>query len=379
MESLEKTNWSLVFLLLLAGLFAAAQFGKLTLTLGVLQQHYPDGGVFVPLLVSTIGFVGIALGAVAGSVVAALGLSRVLVLGLLTGGALSLLQTSLPSLPVFALLRVAEGVSHLAIVVATPTSMASIANDADRPFVMGIWAAFFGISMAVLAVILPSLLAFGGLPLVLAFHGAGMIVMGVWLWRVLPRSDRSALPRVRVIEDHRVIYSHPRLLIPGASFVCYTMIYIALLGVLPLARDLPQWSIAAFPIISIFGTVLGGWVAKFVAPDQVVAAGFVATIFATGLSFVLSDAIWPLFVLFLMMAFIPAGSFAAIPHFNYSQADRARATGGLAQLGNVGTSFGTPLFALAQLWGGFGLMCVLAALCCLLGLAMTRALAGRIK
>ncbi|MEM6409592.1 MAG: MFS transporter [Pseudomonadota bacterium] len=379
MDSGSKTNWPLVGLLLVAGLFAAAQFGKLTLTLALLQAQYPDGGVLVPLLVSIVGIVGIVLGAVAGSVVAGLGLARVVVIGLLAGGLLSLLQTMLPSLPVFAALRVAEGLSHLAIVVAVPTLMAQLSSDQDRPFVMGIWAAFFGIAMAILAAVLPGVLEVGGLPLLFACHGAGMIVTGLVLWHKLSPMPTISLPPLQFVEEHRLIYRSPRLLIPGAGFVCYTVLYIALLGVLPLARPLGPMDIAALPIISILGTILGGWVAKSVSPEQLVSAGFIATIFATGLAFALSAAVWPLYVLFLVMAFIPAGSFAAIPHFNTSASNRARATGGLAQLGNVGTSLGTPIFVLAQQKGGFALICLLTVLFCLAGLTVSRSLARRIK
>lgn len=199
METSEKTNWVLIALLLVAGLFAAAQFGKLTLTLEQLQFLYPEGGYFVPVLVSIVGMVGIALGAVAGSVVAGLGLNRVVLAGLFAGGVISLAQTALPSLPVFALLRIAEGVSHLAIVVAVPTLMASLSTDADRPFVMGIWAAFFGIAMAILALLLPTVLAQGGLGLVFAGHGVGMILVGLVLWPLLPTTPREGSSKISLI------------------------------------------------------------------------------------------------------------------------------------------------------------------------------------
>ncbi|MCY4335471.1 MAG: MFS transporter [Litoreibacter sp.] len=379
MEPSEKTNWVLIALLLLAGLFAAAQFGKLTLTLEPLQLHYPEGGFFVPVLVSIVGMVGIALGAVAGSVVAGIGLTRVVLAGLFAGGVISLAQTTLPSLPFFALLRIAEGVSHLAIVVAVPTLMASLSTDADRPFVMGIWAAFFGIAMAILALLLPTVLAQGGLALVFAGHGVGMILVGLVLWPLLPSMPRETSSKIRPVQEHRIIYSTPRLLIPGAGFVCYTIVYIALLGVLPLARVLSTWDIAALPIISIFGTILGGWVAKSLAPERLVGLGFLATIGVTAVALVLRDAVWPLFLLFLVMAFIPAGSFASIPHFNTQPKDRARATGGLAQLGNVGTTLGTPLFVFAQQQGGFTAICLLTITFCTMGLAVSRVIAKRIK
>jgi predicted MFS family arabinose efflux permease len=250
---------------------------------------------------------------------------------------------------------------------------------------MGIWASFFGISMALLAAMLPWVLAKGGLALVFAGHGVGMIVMAALLLPLLPklepgRASRSGRPgRVSFRAENRVIYTTPRLLIPGAGFVWYTILYIALLALLPVALGLPVWVVTALPLVSIIGTLWGGVLAKRVTPDRLVAIGFALTALATALVWVLSPAIWPLFVLFFVMALIPAASFASIPYFNAEATDRARATGGLAQLGNVGTTLGTPLFVLAFDAAGLGLVWGIMLVFCAAGLLSTRALAARIK
>lgn len=375
----QKTNWLLVFALLFAGLFAAAQFGKLTLTLPVLRETYPEGGALVPVLISIVGMVGILLGAVAGSVVARIGVARALTVALVAGGVLSLLESTLPSISAFALLRAMEGLSHLAIVVATPTLMASIASDKDRPVVMGIWAAFFGISMALIAVLLPSLLAVGGLSAVFLAHGAGMLAMALILYPLLPKARIATPVPVSYLAEHRMIYSTPRLLIAGGGFVWYTILYISLLAVLPVALNLPVWAITALPLISIAGTLWGGFLGKRIPPDQLVIAGFVLTIAASGVVYLASPAIWPLFGLFFVMALIPAASFAAIPYFNAAPTDRARATGGIAQLGNVGTTMGTPIFVLVFDQAGLGGVCLVMVLFCGLGIVSTALLRAKIK
>jgi predicted MFS family arabinose efflux permease len=374
-----KTNWILVFALLVAGLFAAGQFGKLTLTLPVLRETYPESGALAPVLISIVGMVGIFLGAVAGSAVARVGVARALTGALLAGGVLSLLESTLPNISLFAVLRAAEGLSHLAIVVATPTLMASIASDKDRSFVMGIWATFFGISMAITAVLLPSLLAIGGLSTVFLAHGLGMLAMALLLYPLLPK-ERIATPvPVSYINEHRIIYSTPRLLIPGGGFVWYTIIYISLLAVMPVALNLPIWAITALPLISIAGTLWGGLLGKRIPPDRLVVAGFVLTIAASGVVYLASPAIWPLFGLFFVMALIPAASFAAIPYFNDAATDRARATGGIAQLGNVGTTAGTPIFVLVYDQVGLAGVCITIALFCTVGIVCTAWLRAKIK
>lgn len=374
-----KTNWPLVFALLVAGLFAAAQFGKLTLTLPVLRETYAEGGAFVPVLISIVGMVGILLGTVAGAVVTRIGVARSLTGALVAGGVLSLIEATLPNITVFAGLRALEGLSHLAIVVAAPTLMASISAEKDRPVVMGIWATFFGTSMAITALLLPSLIGIGGLPAVFVAHGVGMLIMAALLYPLLPAHRIAQRVPVSYLAEHRILYSTPRLIIAGSGFVWYTIQYIALLAVLPIALDLPLWAITAIPLLSIVGTLWGGFLGKRIRPDQLVMIGFALTIAASGLVYVASPAIWPLMILFFVMAIIPAASFAAIPYFNAALTDRARATGGIAQLGNVGTTLGTPIFVLIFDQAGLAGVCVIIGLFCGVGMICTTVLRSKIK
>ena len=52
------------------------------------------------------------------------------------------------------------------------------------------------------------------------------------------------------------------------------------------------------------------------------------------------------------MGLVPGACFALIPHLNRTVADQALSTGGIAQMGNVGTTLGTPIFAAALGVGG---------------------------
>ena len=98
--SVRRTDWLLVFMLVLAGLFSAAQFGKLALALPQLRAAYPEDGALVPVLISVVGMVGIALGAVAGSVVTRVGVTRALCGALVAGGLLSVVQALMPGFTV---------------------------------------------------------------------------------------------------------------------------------------------------------------------------------------------------------------------------------------------------------------------------------------
>ncbi|GFE64152.1 MFS transporter [Litoreibacter roseus] len=366
-----RTDWPLIALLFVAGLFAAAQFGKYSLTLRELALIYPDSPALVPFLVSIVGTVGVIFGAVAGALVAKLGMSRMLLLALVVGALLAGVQALLLPLSVMLGLRIAGGFCHLVMVVALPTIMASESSDRDRPVVMAIWAMFFGVSFALTGLALPFVLGLGGVPLVFLLHGAGLflVALAVW-WRVTPVPPTEG-QSVNFIEEHRTIYTTPSLLISGLGFVWYTMMYIALLAVLPGVIAASVLQLALLPIGSLVGTFGAGILARRFQPDSIAIAGFVATIVAMALVWVSGGNIWLAIAMMVVMGVIPGASFASIPHFNAALKDRARATGGLAQLGNVGTTLGTPIFVMVAaqfgLNGIFGLVIVLsvAGIACL--------------
>ena len=129
------------------------------------------------------------------------------------------------------------------------------------------------------------------------------------------------------------------------------MTFVALLTFLPEAlgsKALGQ----SLPLISLLGTFGAGWLARMIAPDRIAMAGFALAILTTMLMWLGQG--WAVYPLFLALGIIPGGSFASIPYFNGSTADRARSTGAIAQMGNVGTTSGTPIFAVLLSLGGLG-------------------------
>ncbi|MEP5762879.1 MAG: MFS transporter [Litoreibacter sp.] len=381
MSPQTHTNWILIFALFVTGLLGAAQFGKLTLTLEAMRETYAHRHSLIPTLISIAGIVGLIFGVVAGDYVVRFGTARVLIWAMLIGGAMSFIQAFLPVFLVFSITRVIEGFSHLVIVVACPTLIASASSDADRPFAMGIWASFFGFSFALLAIILPLLLSTGGLPLLFVGHGLGFLALAFVMKRLLPDTPQvsqvsQALPSIT--NAYRDIYTNVRLLIPGASFIWYTALYIALIAVLPLALDLPAHVVSGLPLISIAGTVGAGYVAKFVPPARLVVAGFVATALLMGVVWGGDAPLFVLFVMFFVMGAIPAGSFASIPHFNDTLTDRARATGGVAHFGNIGTTLGMPIMVFLFDFFGITGVVMMSIICCVSGIMISVILGRKI-
>lgn len=261
---------------------------------------------------------------------------------------MSLVQAMLPPLWLFSASRAVEGLAHLGLVVAGPPLMAAAASDRDRPMVMGLWAVFFGTSFALSAQVFPGVLARGGLPLLFALHGVLLLGLAAALWRIIPRAPRANIS-LNPLAVHREIYGSIRYMAPGLGFVCYTFLFIAAIAFLPDALNRPALA-TILPLVTLLSTLAGGTLCRRFAPHHVGGVGYAGTALGVvgmglGLPFAVEFC-------FIFMGLIPGACFAAIPAWNIAPGDRARATGGLAQLGNVGTVTGTPVFALVYAAGG---------------------------
>jgi len=108
-ESKSETRWISVFLLWGIGLAAAMQFAKLSISLSDLSNHYSVKESWIALLLSSVGFTGIVLGAAAGAIVGAVGPRKALLTALIVGIIASALQSLMPAFGLMLGSRVFEG------------------------------------------------------------------------------------------------------------------------------------------------------------------------------------------------------------------------------------------------------------------------------
>ncbi len=369
----SETNWPLVWLLWLAGLGAAGQYGKISVIFDRLPSLYPEAGATLGFLVSLVGLVGIVLGIVAGVLVARIGYRRALLAGLLAGAAVSAFQSALPALPLFLLSRVIEGASHLAIVVAAPTLIAELSSPRDTGRSLTLWGTFFGVAFAVLA--------WGGIPLadrfgvgtLMAVHGLYMAVVALVLWPRLPRvaADPGRLSLAELGRAHLRLYSSARIGAPAAGWLFYTMCFVSVLTVFPLflPDQARAMTMGLMPLLSIVSSLtLGVWMLRFVSAVTVIVAGF-----STCLCFALLLGVWPgqpvlALALAAGLGLVQGATFAAVPQLIPAIGDRALANGGLAQMGNLGNTVGTPLMVVVLT--GFGYRGLTFTLAILFGLGV---------
>lgn len=362
---------AIVLLLWCAGLGAAAQFGKISILYETLRTTYGgQGGVALGLVVSIVGLVGLIFGTTAGLLVARIGPRRAIVAALAAGATMSALQSLMPAYPLMLASRIVEGISHLAIVVVGPTMIAALAPEAKRPLAMTLWSSFFGVTYTVLALIGPMATPTG----LFLGHTAFMTALAIILALTLPPDPKAApAPLTNLLAQHAEIYASPRLAAPAMGFCCYTFLYVAILTLLPPETPVTHRALiaAGMPLASIIVSLtLGVRLLNHISAVRLVQWGYAAAI----PGFLLLWAFWGYgagmvaagFLLSAALGIVQGASFAAIPELNATAQDRARAAGAVAQLGNLGTTTGTPvLAALLAAAGPPGLALAATALCAL--------------
>ena len=343
---------------------AAAQFGKLAVMFDQLALAYPaQPAPMLGLAVSAVGFAGLVLGTTAGLFVSGLGYRRVMVLALCAGAGLSFAQSLGPGFRLLLALRVLEGFAHLAIVVAAPVLTAQVASPRMQAAAMTLYSSFFSVSFMVLGLVGPGLVARFGVAGLLQGHAAYLLVGAAVMAAVLPRDVPGRLPVLSLRglwRDHVAIYASPYEAAPAMGFVCYTITYVAFLTLMPqqfLGRP-EQTTLAVFmPLVSVVVSMtLGIWAMQRVPAVRVVQGGFAATVLFAGLLWLFWDrpslVVIAAFGVAGCMGLVQSASFAAVAQLNPLAETRARAAGAIAQLGNVGTTLGTPLLIWLIVQGG---------------------------
>lgn len=379
----------LVLLLWVAGLCAAGQFAKIAVPFAEFRAVYADAGASVGWLLSVISLLGALFGAFAGALVGVTGPVRMLVGGLVAGGIISLGQAGMPPFPVMLASRVVEGLAHLAIVVAAPTLIARICPEDWRGAAMALWSTFFGVTFA--------LVAWAGLPLVhtagigalFLVHGAVMLAVGVIAAVALRGAGGVEAPdgirALRAIPGRLVAACRsPFIAAPGASWLFYTLIFVALMATLPerLPDDVRAPVTAAMPLLSTAVALIGvPLLMRVTGASAIVIAGFALSLLAVLLGGAISLAVMCL-ALFTTLGLVQGAGFAAVPELNRTGDAQALSYGLMAQTGNIGNLTGTPLFLAVLETGGetalhLAVMAVFGmAVLVLLGLARMRRAIG---
>ena len=366
---------SIVLILWLAGLCAAAQFAKMGLVLPELQQLYPEAGAASGFLITLISLVGALFGLIAGILVGQLGPRRVLLAGMMLGCLISAIQSFELSLGFLLATRIVEGASHLAIVVSAPTLIAHYSSDRMRASAMTLWGTFFGVSFALTAWLGIPLAAEHGVHALFLAHAIILVITTVLIVFLVPKGlpmtkdqspVRDTYALASLFKRHKQAWGSPYIAAPAIGWLFYTITYVALLAILPSQIPADQRTLAAalMPLASIASSMTLGvallW--RFTA-IEVVNIGFLAAICFALLFLFEYDKVIICILLFSALGLVQGASFAAIPQLNTAAPNQALANGTLAQGGNIGNLCGTPVLLVLFNYGGNVAMISLVIAC----------------
>ncbi len=334
-----------------AGLGAATQFAKIAVPFSDVGLLYPDNAAVIGWLLSIISLMGAALGAISGAITARIGPNRLLLSGLVLGGALSLLQASLPVFQLMLLSRVIEGLSHLAIVVAAPTLIAQITSGRARYNSMVLWSTFFGVAFALNAWVgLPIVDRFG-LPTYFAMHGGLMLLIAALialsdLKTDMGQTEGAGWGLSTFLDVHIRTYRSPFISAPAIGWFFYTLTFVSLLAILP--GRLPEGQGASIAALMPLAGIVLSWLLvplllTVLSCVSVVNLGFVLGIATIIALFLGAPLTFGCIALFAVLGLVQGGSFAAVPELNDTTEAQALSYGAMAQMGNAGNLLGTPV------------------------------------
>lgn len=376
-QSEAKTSWLEVILLWLAGITAAMQFAKFSISYDALLAHYQAGPSWTGAVISVVGIVGLIFGATAGVVAGRMGYLNVLIGALMIGSGLSFLESLLPSFQWMLLLRVLEGLSQLGVVVAAPTMIARLSAPQHRSITMGIWGTFFGVAFALMGLFGTQILQHFGLHGLLVAHGCAIGLMAFILyWRLVRHKhlyeNQALLSTLGFFAQLRDMYRTPRTVLPALVFLFYTSMLVSLLTYIPgLIEDTELRSIlrVSLPLTSTAGTFLAGALSQYVMrPQRVALLAFCTIAFAA----ILAHIFTPYPVLFgfavslmvLAAGMVPGAALSMIPLVTRNADEQAKGYGLIAQLGNLGATMGPPSFAtMIALMNTEGMLVLVLGLC----------------
>jgi predicted MFS family arabinose efflux permease len=366
-----KTHWFLVLMLWFAGIAAAMQFAKFSAAFDYLRSHYQTNPFWMGLSLSIVGFVGLVFGITMGIFVPKMGPRKILFTSLSLGCVISLLQSFSPAFPVLFASRIVEGISHLGIVVTAPIIMIMISCEKHHSFVMGLWGTFFGVAFFATAWLFNTVLKSFPVSALFLLHAIIMcIILGILVFSI-KKDDIPTISydnKISLIDAHKKVYANWRTFSPGILFFFLTFMLTALFTFLPGLSNREATKntlLVILPLLSILGTFIAGVLSqKMVSPAKLSVFAFIILIilicimrfsFENNVLFVITSVI-----LMLCAGSIQGSVFALIPQISLSKEEQANGNGAVAQLGNLGSTCGAPVFSYFLTFGKESVIIIVA-------------------
>ncbi len=364
----SRTQWPVVWVAFVAGIVAAAHIGKLPPALPEIRAELGASLVMAGWIASMISATSFALGLFAGAVADRIGHRRVVVFGLVTLAAGSLLGAFAASSEMMLASRFVEGLGFTSSIVAGGAIVARATTHADRRWALGVWAAYMPVGFAGMLVASALVVErFGWRPLWVMGCAVTLVCAIAFLratagWQ---RAQARSVPRDSIMQSVGLSVAIPGAVLVAGTFAFYAAQHISMMNWLPtymievhgtgilISAGVPALVLA----FNAVGSYLGAWAMGRGAPIW-----FLLTVGSVGMALteigVLSGALPNELRLVVACGFgiagglIPAAALAAAPLYAPSPA-LIGSMGGLMVMGsNTGQLFGPPALAAGREYAG---------------------------
>ena len=384
-------------LVILAGVVAALHIGKLPPAIPVLREALGLTLVQAGFLLSLVQLAGMTAGVVFGVLADGLGGRRSMTLGLGLLAFVSALGGLAEGAASLMLLRAAEGLGFLLVVLPAPGMVRHLVAPQRLSATMGLWGAYMPLATALALLLGPLAIAAIGWRGWWWALAALSAAMAIWLRRAVPAEAGrvAAAPASPGLTRLRQTLASPGPWLVAVSFAMYSGQWLAVVGFLPsiyvqsgIAGTAAGVLTAAVAAVNMAGNIGSGrLLQRGVAPSRLLAIGFATmglgatATFAGSADAGLAPALRYAAVLLFsgVGGLIPATLFALAVRLAPSEGTMSTTVGWVQQWSALGQFAGPPLVAaVASATGGWQWTWVATGTCSLVGLLLTAGL-GRLS
>jgi MFS transporter, DHA1 family, inner membrane transport protein len=227
------TDWPAISILIVGGFVAAFHVGKAAIAVPLLRHDLNISLFVASMIVSAFATLGALGGLGAGIAVSRLPMRETTIAGLLIIGISSVLGAASPNWESLLATRIFEGCGFLAVVIAVPALIRTLAAPRDREFALACWGVYLPGGSAIMMLAGPALGAFGWQVLWLA-NGASAVLYAIVVAAFVARADNAQRRRPSSIAANvRAVIAARGPAMAAMAFGTYTFHYFALTGLMP--------------------------------------------------------------------------------------------------------------------------------------------------
>lgn len=365
-----RTRWLLIGFIILAGVLAGLQVGKVPPAIPILKVELRLSLVEAGWIASLFNLFGACIGLIVGIQADRLGAARVMLTCLIflgVGSGIGALVTSGEGLLVS---RTVESIGFVGITVSGPRLIVSLTSQADHQKALGFWGSYMPAGMALGMFLSPIIILYSGwrdlwlINAVIIFCFCFLFYLQLRtfnLWTI-PHNLSTKIS----FQDIKATILHPGPWLLGLCFSLYTIQWFAVTIWMPtffidiIGKDpgIAATLAAVIVAVNIIGNLLAGWLLHLNYPRWLLMflAFTVMLVSATSVfsGSVANHWVFPLLLLFSALGgMLPAAVLAGAPIHAPSAGQVGMTSGIIVQGANIGSLTGPPLMAFLVLISGW--------------------------